>query len=561
MDYRWTYQNADQGMVDALHDELKINSVLCELLVKRNIESYEAAKCFFRPSLDELHSPFLMANMDKAVTRIERAMKNGEKILIYGDYDVDGTTSVSLCYLFFKQFYAKLDYYIPDRSKEGYGISLEGIDYAALNQCTLIVALDCGIKALDKVDYANEREIDFIICDHHTPGTELPKAYAILNPKQQECAYPYKELSGCGIGFKLCQAYAEKNFIKKEKLYQFLDLVCISIACDIVPITGENRVLAKFGLEQLNEKPSIGVGKLVTLIDLGNNFTISDVVFKIGPRINAAGRIAHAKAAVQVLIGEEEGAVLQSNNEERQQLDKSITENALLYLDSIENINLVTNVLFNPSWHKGVVGIVASRIIEHHYKPTVVLCESNGNLTGSARSVKGFNVYEPLEACSDLMISFGGHAYAAGLTLPPENLEEFKRRFNAEVAHRINPEDLIPKISIDILLSLNNITPSFYKILQQFSPFGPGNMRPIFESQSLSDTGYSRIVGADHLKLQLKDDQGNRINGIAFRMADKLSLLKEGKIDVSYVLDENHWNGRKTLEINVKDIRRSQIEK
>lgn len=559
MDYQWTYQAADQSVVDALREELKINSALCELLVKRKIESYAAAKCFFRPSLDELHPPFLMANMDKAVARIERAMKDEEKILIYGDYDVDGTTSVSLCYLFFKQFYAKLDYYVPDRSREGYGISFEGINYAAENQCTLIIALDCGIKALDKVVYANERKIDFIICDHHTPGAELPKAHAILNPKQQECAYPYKDLSGCGIGFKLCQAYAEKNFIKKEKLYQFLDLVCISIACDIVPITGENRILAKFGLDQLNEKPSLGVGKLVALIDLGGNFTISDVVFKIGPRINAAGRISHAKSAVQVLIGEEEGVVLQSNNEERQQLDKSITESALNYLDSIESIKLVTNVLFNPTWHKGVVGIVASRIIEHHYKPTVVLCESNGNLTGSARSVKGFNVYEPLEACSDLMISFGGHAYAAGLTLPPENLEEFKRRFNAEVAQRINPEDLVPKISIDILLNLDSITPPFYKILEQFAPFGPENMRPVFETQSLSDTGYSRIVGTDHLKLQLKDEQGNRINGIAFRMADKLPLLKEGKVDVSYVLGENHWNGRTNIEINVKDIRKSQV--
>lgn len=559
MDYQWTYQAADQSVVDALREELKINSALCELLVKRKIERYAAAKCFFRPSLDELHPPFLMANMDKAVARIERAMKDEEKILIYGDYDVDGTTSVSLCYLFFKQFYAKLDYYVPDRSREGYGISFEGINYAAENQCTLIIALDCGIKALDKVVYANERKIDFIICDHHTPGAELPKAHAILNPKQQECAYPYKDLSGCGIGFKLCQAYAEKNFIKKEKLYQFLDLVCISIACDIVPITGENRILAKFGLDQLNEKPSLGVGKLVALIDLGGNFTISDVVFKIGPRINAAGRISHAKSAVQVLIGEEEGVVLQSNNEERQQLDKSITESALNYLDSIESIKLVTNVLFNPTWHKGVVGIVASRIIEHHYKPTVVLCESNGNLTGSARSVKGFNVYEPLEACSDLMISFGGHAYAAGLTLPPENLEEFKRRFNAEVAQRINPEDLVPKISIDILLNLDSITPPFYKILEQFAPFGPENMRPVFETQSLSDTGYSRIVGTDHLKLQLKDEQGNRINGIAFRMADKLPLLKEGKVDVSYVLGENHWNGRTNIEINVKDIRKSQV--
>ncbi|MFT4968878.1 MAG: single-stranded-DNA-specific exonuclease [Chitinophagales bacterium] len=557
MEYQWQYIDVDAEKVSLLHDVLKIKPVLCELLVKRGIENYDAAKDFFRPSLDQLHPPLLMRDMEKAVSRIELAIKHKERILFYGDYDVDGTTSVSLCYLFFKQFYDHIDYYIPDRNKEGYGISYEGIDYAKEHNCPLVVALDCGIKAIDKINYANDRNIDFIICDHHTPGEEIPKAHAILNPKQANCTYPYKELSGCGIGFKLCQAYAEKNFIKLEKLFQFLDLLCISIACDIVPVTGENRILAKFGLAQLNQSPSVGVGKMISLLDLDKEFTIMDVVFKIGPRINAAGRMAHAHAAVKVLVGEEDGSILQSNNEDRQVLDKEITQSALQYIEASKHEDLVTNVVFDPSWHKGVVGIVASRIIEHHYKPTVVLCESNGKLTGSARSVKGFNIYEPLDACSDLMLNFGGHAYAAGLTLEPENLEAFKTRFNEEVAKRIQADDLIPKIPIDSVLRLEDITDSYYKVLKQFAPFGPRNMQPIFESRALSDTGYSKIVGTDHLKLSLKDEKGNRINGIAFRMGDKLSLLQDGKIDVCYTLNENHWNGRTNLEITVKDIRTS----
>lgn len=558
MEYQWQYEPIDTDKVNALRETLKINPVLCELLVKRGIETYDEAKDFFRPRLDQLHPPLLMKDMGKAVARIEEAIKQKQKILFYGDYDVDGTTSVSLCYLFFKQFYTEIALYIPDRNNEGYGISFLGIDYAAANNCSLVIALDCGIKANDKITYANERNIDFIICDHHTPGKEIPQAHAILNPKQADCTYPYKELSGCGIGFKLCQAYAEKNFIKASLLYQFLDLLCISIACDIVPITGENRILAKFGLDQLNTKPSVGVAKLVELLKLEKDFTISDVVFKIGPRINAAGRMAHALAAVKVLIGEEDGEILQLNNQDRQHLDKEITESALAYLDSTAHESLVTNVVFDPSWHKGVVGIVASRIIEHHYKPTVVLCESKGKLTGSARSVQGFNVYEPLDACSDLMINFGGHAYAAGLTLAPENLEPFKKRFNEEVAARIQADDLIPKISIDALLELKAITEAYYKILGQFSPFGPGNMRPTFESRRLSDTGYSKIVGTNHLKVSFQDREGNRINGIAFSMGDKLSLLQNGEVDVCYVLDENHWNGRTSIEMNIKDIRRSQ---
>jgi single-stranded-DNA-specific exonuclease len=558
MQHLWLHNEANALQVDTLQKDLGINKILCQLLVQRDIFSFDEAKTFFRPRLEALNEPLLMKNMDKALARINLAIKVNERILFYGDYDVDGTTSVALCYLFFKQFYSNIDFYIPDRSNEGYGISFLGIDYAQETNCPLVVALDCGIKANDKIGYANDRNIDFIICDHHTPGKTLPEAFAILNPKQEDCPYPYKELSGCGIGFKLCQAYAKHNFINEENLYQFLDLVCISIACDIVPITEENRILARFGLERLNHNPSVGVANIKALLQLGTDFTIGDVVFKIGPRINAAGRMAHAKTAVSVLIGEEDVSLLQSKNEERQTLDREITESALNYLDKLEDKELVTNVVFDPSWHKGVVGIVASRIIESYYKPTVVLCESNGHLTGSARSVSGFNVYEPLNACSDLMINFGGHAYAAGLTLAKKDLEIFKLRFNDEVAKRITADQLIPKIKIDAYIGLEDINYSFYNILKQLSPFGPMNMRPVFETQGLVDTGFSKIVGENHLKLSLKDKKGNRINGIAFRMADKLSLLQAGTVDVCFVIDENHWNGKSSLEINVRDFRASE---
>ena len=558
MNYQWTYKTVDENQVEALQKELKINRVLCQLLVQRDIHAFNEAKDFFRADLSALHNPYLMKNMDKAVARIEKAIQQKQKILIYGDYDVDGTTSVALSFLFFSQFYKNIEYYVPDRHEEGYGISFKGIDYAAKNDFALVIALDCGIKAVEKIAYANTKNIDFIICDHHTPGAILPEAVAILNPKQKDCKYPYDELSGCGIGFKLCQAYANKNNIKEEVLFQFLDLVCISIACDIVPITGENRILAKYGLKKLNTNPSVGVANIVELLQLKNDFTIGDVVFKIGPRINAAGRIAHAKTAVEVLIGKAEVSILQDKNTERQELDKETTESALAFLEKEANEKLVTNVVYNASWHKGVVGIVASRIIETHYKPTVVLCESNGKLTGSVRSVEGFNVYEPLDACSDLFINFGGHAYAAGLTLEKEYLEAFKVKFNEEVQKRILPEQLIPKIDIDAIIEINDITPSFFNILMQFAPFGPQNMRPVFELKNLSNNSYSKVVGENHLKLSLKDDKGNRINGIAFRMADKLPLIENGKIDLCFVLEENHWNGKTTLEMNVRDIKQSK---
>lgn len=549
---KWTYKPSDANKVEALYKGLKINKTLCKLLVQRGIETFDEAKDFFRPNLEQLHAPFLMKDMDKAVNSIIEAVKNKQKILFYGDYDVDGTTSVALCILFFKQFYQNIDFYVPDRQTEGYGISLKGIDYALEHNFSLMIALDCGIKAVDKINYANKKGLNIIICDHHTPDENLPKAIAILNPLQKDCIYPYKELSGCGIGFKLCQAYAQKHFIKEELLHQFLDLVCISIASDIVPITGENRILAHFGLQQLNTQPSIGVKNIVELIDLKKDFTINDVVFKIGPRINAAGRMAHAKMAVDVLLGKEIVKELQDNNQKRQQLDKDITEEALAILKN-EPLATVSNVVYSKDWHKGVIGIVASRITETYYKPTVVLCQSNGKLTGSVRSVEGFNVYEPLEACSHLLTNFGGHAFAAGLTLEIANFEKFKQQFDDEVRKRILPEQLIPKIEIDTTINLYEISNSFYNILKQFAPYGPQNMRPLFEAKNLMDTGQSKIVGENHLKTLLVDEEGNTISGIAFNMADKLPLLKE-KVDVCFVLEENEWNGNTTLQMHIRDI-------
>lgn len=558
--FEWKHIEFDKKKADALQNELKIHPTLCNLLVQRGIETFEDAKQFFRPSLAHLHHPFLILNMDKAVERILRAIQKNEKILIYGDYDVDGTTSVALMHTFLSEMYQNFEFYIPDRHKEGYGISFDGIDYAESINASLIIALDCGIKAIDKVNYANEKKIDFIICDHHTPGKEIPKAVAILNPKQKDCMYPYKELSGCGIGFKLCQALAEKMKLPKEKVENLLDFVAISIACDIVPIDGENRTLAFFGLKKLNTKPNKGVQNIIDLLKLNKAFTISDVVFKIGPRINAAGRIAHASEAVNVLIGKADVKQLQENNTERQELDKQTTEEAL---ESILNSEIDqkkrSTVVYQETWHKGVIGIVASRLIEHHYKPTIVFCESNGKLTGSARSVAGFNVYEAIDECRDLLLNFGGHAFAAGLTIAKNDYEKFVEQFELAVAKRIQPEHLFPKMNIDAELKLSDITQNFYNILKQFAPFGPQNMRPNFVTKKLRDTGYSRIVGEKHLKIHAVDSQGNKINGIAFQMADKEDIVKNGYFDVCYHLEENKWKDKVSLEMMVQDIRKSEI--
>lgn len=556
--FEWKHIDFDKNKALALQDELKIHPILCNLLVQRGIENFEDAKQFFRPSLTHLHHPFLMLNMDKAVNRVIEAIEKNEKILIYGDYDVDGTTSVALMHTFLQKIYQNFDFYIPDRHKEGYGISTLGIDYAESINASLIIALDCGIKAIDKVNYANKKNIDFIICDHHTPGDSIPQAVAILNPKQEDCIYPYKELSGCGIGFKLCQALAEKLEIPFKKVENLLDFVCISIACDIVPINGENRTLAFFGLKKLNSNPNKGVNNIVELLKLNKAFTISDIVFKIGPRINAAGRVAHAKEAVNVLIGKADVNHLQEKNTERQELDKQTTLEAL---DSILKSNFDakkrSTVVYQENWHKGVIGIVASRLIEHHYKPTIVFCESNGKLTGSARSVEGFNVYEAIDECSELLLNFGGHAYAAGLTIAKSDYEKFVEKFEKAVAKRILPKHLFPKINIDAELQLSDITSNFYNILKQFAPFGPQNMRPNFVSKKLRDTGYSRIVGENHLKINAIDSKGHTISGIAFQMADKEAIVKDGFFDVCYHLVENEWNDKISLEMMVQDIRKS----
>lgn len=551
----WQFTPYNESDVVKLQQQLGVDYQLCKLLVQRGINTFEEAKTFFRGNLNDLNDPFLMDDMREAVDRIQQAIAQQQTIVIYGDYDVDGTTAVSLLYLFFSQIHDKLLYYVPDRHKEGYGLSKAGIDFAFEHQAQLMIVLDCGIKAIEKVDYANSLNIDIIICDHHTPGEELPKAKAILNPKKSNCQYPYKELSGAGIGFKLCEAYTILVKAYADILFPLLDLVAISIACDIVPLTGENRILAKEGLNILNQSPSKGVANILGNIDLKNELSIVDVVFKIGPRINAAGRMAHAKMAVDVLIGKQPPAFLSEKNAQRKDLDSLTTEQALKQLEEKTDKSNFSNVVFRAEWNKGVIGIVASRLIETHYKPTIVFCESNGKLTGSARSVKGFNIYEPLAACEDLMVNFGGHAYAAGLTIEKNNLKLFASRFEEEVAKRIEPQQLIPKIMIDEDLKFQEITPSFYKILKQMAPFGPKNMRPVFASLNLKDTGQSRIVGENHLKLDLEDENGLKMKGIAFQLGEKIDLVKKNKVDICYVIDENRWNGVTSLQLLVKDIK------
>ncbi|MGB1018155.1 MAG: single-stranded-DNA-specific exonuclease RecJ [Chitinophagales bacterium] len=558
--YRWKIKAFEQSKVNNLHQVLGVNTTICQLLVQRGFECFDDSKNFFRMTLDQLHNPFQMLGMEKAVLRIQEAIETNQKILIYGDYDVDGTTSVALVYSFIAQFYTNIDYYIPDRNNEGYGISFLGIDYAEENNIPLIIALDCGIKAIDKVAYANEKNIDFIICDHHTPGAEIPAAYAILNPKQTDCVYPYKELSGCGIGFKLCQAYAQKFDLENELLFKYLDFVAISIACDIVPITGENRILAKFGLEKLNQNPNLGIKQIIDILNYNKSLTISDVVFKVGPRINAAGRVAHAKEAVSVLIGNSSSESLQGNNEERQELDKDTTESALALLEKPEYKKRVSTVIFNPEWHKGVIGIVASRLIEVHYKPTIVFTKSKGMLVASARSVKDFNVYKAINACSEYLVNFGGHFYAAGLTIEEKDFEAFSNKFESIVQATITEEQKIPLIEIDAEISFANITTSFMNLLKQFAPFGPENMKPVFVTKNVKNARYTKVVGKEdaHLKVHLKDELAYEASGIAFKMGNKLDLVLNETIDICYTIEENEWNGNTTLQLMVKDIRKAK---
>ncbi|MFN5214353.1 MAG: single-stranded-DNA-specific exonuclease RecJ [Bacteroidota bacterium] len=560
---RWVVKEIDTALARTLQDELKLNPVLARLLVQRNIRTFEEARIFFRPSLDHLHDPFLMKDMEKAVDRINAAMMHNEKIVIYGDYDVDGTTSVALMYSFLKKHYPNIDYYIPDRYKEGYGISQAGIDWAKQQQCSLIIALDCGIKSIDKIAYATSIGIDFIICDHHLPGDEIPAAVAVLDPKRTDCTYPYKELSGCGIGFKLLQAYCNSHQMSFDELTPYLDLVVVSIASDIVPITGENRTLAYFGLKQLNESPREGLKALLETAVSRKEISVSDIVFIIGPRINAAGRIDDAKNAVRLLLSETQftagsnAELLNQKNTERRQFDMDITKEALAILQDDIYDQRKSTVIYREHWHKGVIGIVASRLTEVHYKPTIVLTQSNGVAAGSARSIAGFDIYSAIKECGDLLEQFGGHMYAAGLTLKLENVDKFIKRFEEVVSATIDENLLTPEIVVDDEIQLKDITPSFYNILKQFAPFGPGNMKPVFVTRNLTDTGYSRVVGNDHLKISLKDKDNYSGNGIAFGMAHFEELVRDEPVDIVYTIEENEWRNVVRIDLMIKDIKPS----
>lgn len=557
-------QQPDTDKVNALAKAINTDRVNATLLLQRGITDFNSAKVFFRPDLNLLHDPFLMKDMDKAVARILKAINKKEKILVFGDYDVDGTTSVALFYSYLKTISADCWYYIPDRYAEGYGVSLKGIDYAKENNYTLIVSLDCGIKANDKIDYANKLGVDFIICDHHLPGDQIPKAIAILDPKRKDCLYPFKELAGCGVGFKLAQALQTTLNRPFEELVNLLDLVAISIAADIVPVNGENRILAYYGLQELNKMKRAGIRALYQLNNLKKEVTITDVVFVIAPRINAAGRIDHALRAVELLLSDDEeeakifaGGINQTNTN-RKEIDQGMTAQALEMIET--NPVLIakkTTVVFNPSWHKGVVGIVASRLIEKYYRPTIVLTESNGMLTGSARSVKNFDIHTAIDNCSDLLTQFGGHRHAAGLSLKPENLELFVNCFEEEVGKTISDEDLIPEIDVDVNIHLNEISPKFFSVLKQFAPHGPENMTPSFVTDNVVDTGWARIVGTNHLKLELYQQENPTIkfSAIAFDKGDFLSFFqKKVPLSICYTVAENHYNGNSTLQLVVRDI-------
>lgn len=549
--------------VKALQEALNVDEVVATLLVQRGIETYEAAKSFFRPSFADIHDPFLMKDMKKAVDRIENAILNGQNIMIYGDYDVDGTTAVALVSSYLKSIYPNIATYIPDRYEEGYGVSFKGIDYASDNDISLIIALDCGIKAVDKINYASEKDIDFIICDHHRPGKEIPSAVAVLDPKQDDCNYPYDELCGCGVGFKLIQALAGNRNQKFEDLFPYLDLVAIAIAADIVPITGENRALAYFGMKMINTYPRPGI-KAMTKQIKKNTLTITDVVFVIAPRINAAGRIHHGLHAVELLVEQDYevaksyAEAIESFNIERRALDQQITKAALQQIQDLHEEAHFTTVVYDEHWHKGVIGIVASRLTETYYRPTLVFTKSGDKLAASARSVRGFDVYNAIEKCKAHVIQFGGHKYAAGLTLKEENYQVFKNAFETEVKNTIDKNLLTPEIQIDKEITLQEITPKLYRILKQFAPFGPKNMHPVFMSTQLQDTGWVKCVGAenDHIKLTAVQRNSTRINGIGFNLADKLPLVEKRKhFDAVYTVDENEWNGNISLQLKLKDIK------
>lgn len=560
------------AVVRKLSAELGIDSVLANLLVQRNIVTSEQAKDFFRPDLSKLHDPFLMKDMDRAVERLEKAISSEERILIYGDYDVDGTTAVALMYSFIRNLNPNVEYYIPDRYDEGYGISYKGIDWGYERGYTLIIALDCGIKAAEKVRYAKERGIDFIICDHHLPDEVLPEAYAILDPKRSDCNYPFDDLSGCGVGFKLIQAYSIKKNFPFTWVEAYLDLVVVSISADLVSMTGENRILAYYGLQRLNESPSKGLLSIIKLSGLENHkITIDDIVFKIGPRINAAGRMESGRTAVHLLVcrndkeAKEIGAAINCHNNDRKNVDKEITKEAINTVKMEKNYHLKkSTVVYNPLWHKGVVGIVASRLVEAFYRPTIVLTESNGFITGSARSIAGFDLYAAIEQCSEYLENFGGHMYAAGLTLKKENLGPFCDKFEDVVTKQITKDILTPIVNIDTYLDFKQITPKFFRILKQFQPFGPGNLSPVFITENVYDNGNGRLVGSEngHMKLELiqEDEPYRYISAIAFNRAEHYEHLHAGNpVDVCYSIAENYYRGIANIQLRVKDIKKKEL--
>ena len=565
MQARWKIKGAlKSSFNDDLKTSLNIDDNITELLLQRGITNFDEAKSFFRPSLSNLHDPFLMKGMQEAISRINKALLNNEKIMIFGDYDVDGTTAVALVYSFFKNFTSNICYYIPDRYAEGYGISIKGIDYAKAEGISLIIALDCGIKSCDKIDYANQLGVDFIICDHHLPGEKVPNAVAVLDPKQKDCNYPYKELTGCGLGYKLCDAFEQSNQQQKSILDNYIDLVALSIAADIVPITGENRVLAHFGLKKINAFSRSGFRAVLDQSKIKKELTISDLVFVLGPRINAAGRIEHGSKAVELLIAdtpehaEEIARQINLTNTKRKDLDQHITLEAIKIIESDEvELSKKSTVVYNENWHKGVVGIVASRLVEKFYRPTIVLTQSNGKITGSARSVKDFDVYEAIEACSDLLDQYGGHKYAAGLTLDPSNINAFKTKFEKIVSTNITEEMLIPELEIDLEINFSDINDKFFRILKQFAPHGPGNMVPNFVSDSVFDTGNARIVGNNHLKLELFQSHAPeyKYNAIAFDKGNLMPKINSGKpFKVCYQIQENNFNNKVTIQLLVKEI-------
>lgn len=565
---RWTLKpKPEASAIKELAQQLNVDEIIAALLIQRGVETFDDARRFFRPVLNDLHDPFLMKDMDKAVARIEQAIAANENILVYGDYDVDGTTAVSLMSSYLLSLYPNVATYIPDRYNEGYGVSYQGIDFAEDNGFTLIVALDCGIKAIDKVAYASEKGIDFVICDHHRPGVEIPDAAAVLDPKRDDCTYPYDELCGCGVGFKLIQALASKRGQTINDLVPYLDLVATAIGADIVPVTGENRVLAHYGLKQINSNPRPGFKAIINQLQK-EELSITDVVFIIAPRINAAGRMKHGQHAVNLLtetninVAIGYAAEIENFNADRRELDQQITEEALEQIQLMNEQERYTTVVYRDDWHKGVIGIVASRLTETYYRPTLVFTKSGEKLAASARSVKGFDVYNALDACKEHIEQFGGHKYAAGLTLKEEQYEAFKQKFEEVVDATIDRKLLTPEISVDAEIDLNSITPKFYRILKQFAPFGPGNMTPIFMTQHLVDTGYGKCVGSDeaHLKItvtqNIPSNTGARFSGIGFNMGDKLNVISGRKpFSAVYAIDENEWNGNVSLQLKLRDVR------